>query len=71
METHPFLGPQLENHNDYWENVQDLNDIEQANVDEGWAPPPPLLPNVAAAANLENGWPTWPQQGEVVDQNEL
>jgi hypothetical protein len=70
---HPFLGPRPENqHNDYWENVQDLNDIEQANVDEGWEPP--LLPNAAAAAtgaNLGNDWHVWPQEGEVVDQNEL
>ena len=59
---HPFLGPRPENqHNDYWENVQDLNDIEQANVDEGWEPP--LLPNAAAAAtgaNLGNDWHVWP-----------
>jgi hypothetical protein len=59
---HPFPGPQLENqHNDYWENVQDLNDIEHANVDEGWEPP--LLPNAAAAAtgaNLGNDWHVWP-----------
>ena len=46
-----------------------LNDIEQANIDEGWAPS--LFPNAAAAANLGNGWPAWPQEGEVVDQNEL
>jgi hypothetical protein len=39
---------------------------------EGWEPP--LLPNVAAAAtvaNLGNGWNAWPQEGELVDQNEL
>lgn len=50
--------------------MQDLHDIEQANMEEGWEPP--LLPNAAAAAaNLDNGWPAWPQEGEVVDQNEL
>lgn len=34
---------------------------------------PTLFPNAtaaAAAANLENDWPVWPQQ-EVVAQNEL
>jgi hypothetical protein len=39
---------------------------------EGWEPP--LLPNVVAAAavaNLGNGWNAWPQEGELVDQNEL
>jgi hypothetical protein len=69
---HPFPGPQPENQNDYWDNVQELNDIEQANIDEGWAPP--LFPNaaaVAAATNLENDWPVWPQEGEVVAHNEL
>jgi hypothetical protein len=30
-----------------------------------------MFPNVAAATNLENGWLGWPQEGEVVDQNEL
>lgn len=24
---------------DFWEDVQDLNDVEQANLDEGWVPP--------------------------------
>jgi hypothetical protein len=39
-------------------------------MEEGWETP--LLPNAAAAAaNLDNGWPAWPQEGEVVDQNEL
>lgn len=49
--------------------MQDLNDIDQANIDEGWAPP--LFPNAAAAAEQDNGWPVWPQEGEVVAQNEL
>jgi len=69
---HPFPGAQPENQNDFWENIQDLDDVEQANMDEGWEPP--LVPNAAAAAavaNLGNGWPAWPQEGEVVDQNEL
>jgi hypothetical protein len=41
-------------------------------MDEGWEPP--LLPNAAAAAavaNLDNGWNVWPQEGALVDQNEL
>jgi hypothetical protein len=71
---HPFPGnqPENQNQNDFWGNVQDLDDVEQANMDEGWEP---LLPNAVAAAALagprNNGWPGWPQEGEVVDQNEL
>ena len=36
---HPFPGVQPENQDDFWENIQDLNDVEQANVDKGWQPP--------------------------------
>lgn len=56
---------------DFWENVQDLQKVEQANIEEGWQQPE-LFPNAAAAANLNGGWEQWPQQaGEIVDQNEL
>lgn len=68
---HPFPGANLNQHQlDLLENEQDLHDIEQANEIEGWVPP--LMPNVAAAAaNIQNDWPVWPQQEEEVDQNEL
>jgi hypothetical protein len=54
---------------DFWENLQDLDDVEQANIDEGWAPP--VFPNAAAAMAINNDRPAWPQEGEAIDQNEL
>lgn len=69
---HPLPGQQQNLQHDFWDNVQDLQEIEQANIVEGWQQPE-FIPNaVAAAANLNKGWEQWPQQeGELVDQNEL
>jgi len=44
---HPLPGNQVDQPNEFFEAVQDLEDIDQANADEGWEP---LLPNTAAAA---------------------
>lgn len=68
---HPPPGHQQNLHHDFWDNVQDLQEVEQANVDEGWQQPE-LLPNAAAAAQLNGNWEQWPNQnGGIVDQNEL
>jgi hypothetical protein len=46
---HHFPGNHPENQNqDMFDNIQDLNEVQQANEDEGWVPP--LLPNAAAVA---------------------
>jgi hypothetical protein len=67
---HPLPGVLPEQQNpDFWENLQDLDDVEQANIDEGWAPP--VFPNAAAAMAINNDRPAWPQEGEAIDQNEL
>lgn len=68
---HPLPGvlPDQQNPN-FLDNLQDLDDVEQATIDEGWAPP--VFPNAAAAAMaINNDRLAWPQEGEAVDQNEL
>lgn len=68
---HPLPGEFNQDHQDFSQNVQDIHEVDQANIDEGWVLPD-QVPNAAAATNLHGGWPEWPQrQGEVVNQNEL
>lgn len=68
---HPMPGHHQNLQHDFWNNVQDLQEVEQANVDEGWQQPE-IFPNAAAAANLNGEWQQWPNQnGEIIDQNEL
>jgi anti-sigma28 factor (negative regulator of flagellin synthesis) len=53
-------------HQGHFEDVGDLQDVQQANIDQGWQVPSPPHP----AQN--DGWDEWPQQeGELVGDNEL
>jgi hypothetical protein len=67
---HPMPGQQNEDHHqhDWFDDIQDLQAVDQANLDEGWEP---LMPNVAPAAVNANDWGDWQQEGEQVDENEL
>jgi hypothetical protein len=48
-------------HQGHFEDVGDLQDVQQANIDQGWQIPSPPHP----AQN--DGWDEWPQQeGELV-----
>lgn len=62
-----FLNQQ--NHNGqapgFFEDVGDLNEVQQENINEGWEVPPP------PKNNNNNGWGQWVQQeGELVGENE-
>jgi anti-sigma28 factor (negative regulator of flagellin synthesis) len=53
-------------HQEHFEDVRDLQEVQQANLDQGWQIPSPPHP----AQN--DGWDEWPQQeGELVGDNEL
>jgi hypothetical protein len=53
-------------HQGHFEDVADLQEVQQANLDQGWQIPSPPHP----AQN--DGWDEWPQQeGELVGDNEL
>jgi len=48
-----------------FDNINDLAEMEQANVKEGWEPPvvnPPSIQN--------NGWPQWDPE-VMVDENDV
>jgi hypothetical protein len=64
---HPGINQQMDvDHQGHFEDVGDLQDVQQANVDQGWQVPSPPHP----AQN--DGWGEWPQQeGELVGDNEL
>lgn len=51
--THPLpgQGQQQQQPQGAFDSMQDLNDVQQANIDEGWKLPDPI-PNVVVAANL-------------------
>jgi hypothetical protein len=55
-----------EDHQEHFEDVGDLQEVQQANLDQGWQIPSPPHPT----QNV--GWDEWPQQeGELVGVNEL
>jgi hypothetical protein len=64
---HPGINQQMDvDHQGHFEDVGDLQDVQQANIDQGWQVPSPPHP----AQN--DGWDEWPQQeGELVGDNEL
>jgi hypothetical protein len=64
---HPEINQQMDvDHQGHFEDVGDLQVIQQANVNQGWQVPSPPHP----AQN--DGWAEWPQQeGELVAENEL
>jgi hypothetical protein len=64
---HPGINQQTDvDHQGHFEDVGDLQDIQQANIDQGWQVPSPPHP-------VQNdGWDEWHQQeGELVGDNEL
>jgi hypothetical protein len=68
---HPFPGNHAnEAQQDWFDNVEDLAEVQQANLDEGWEP---LVANAAPAAAVQNNdWEPWPQQDEeAVAENEI
>jgi uncharacterized protein (DUF2249 family) len=72
MKTHPLPGQQDQQHQrqPVFDNLQDLDEVQQANMVEGWEPN--HLPDAAATANLNGVWQAWPeQQGTPVQQAEL
>jgi hypothetical protein len=64
---HPVVNQKMdEDHQEHFEDVGDLQEVQQANLDQGWQIPSPPHP----AQN--DGWDEWPQQeGELVGDNEL
>jgi hypothetical protein len=51
----------------FFEAVQDLDEVHQENVNQGWELPPPPPPLVN-----HDGWAQWPEpQAEGIDENEL
>jgi hypothetical protein len=64
---HPRIHQQMDvDHQEHFEDVGDLQEVQQANLDQGWQIPSPPHP----AQN--DGWDEWPQQeGELVGDNEL
>jgi hypothetical protein len=64
---HPRIHQQMDvDHQEHFEDVGDLQEVQQANLDQGWqirSPPHPAQ---------NDGWDEWPQQeGELVGDNEL
>jgi hypothetical protein len=65
MDNHPFQEDdnQIQGH---FEDVGDLNEVQQENINQGWEqPPPPPHENAME-------WAPWPQvDNAVVDENEV
>jgi len=69
---HPLSGQQDQLHQPQpvSDNLEDLDEMQQANMDECWEPI--HLPDAAATANLNGVWQTWPEQQCIpVPQAEL
>jgi hypothetical protein len=64
---YPGINQQMDvDHKGHFEDVGDLQDVQKANIDQGWQIPSPPHP----AQN--DGWDEWPQkEGELVGDNEL
>jgi hypothetical protein len=64
---HPGINQQMDvDHQEHFEDIGDLQEVQQGNLDQGWQIPSPPHP----AQN--DGWDEWPQQeGELVGDNEL
>lgn len=70
---HPINGPFFPGNQPegpgFFEDVGDLNEIQQNNIDHGWEPNQNPRPVVQFNAQ---GWENWPEQGlGVVEENEL